>query len=92
MKDLYGYKRYRKQLLRGLRRYTRFSRFCRIAEKMSRESFKNTRRYISAFAFPSKKRGVVSRSGRVKIDVDEPPRDLTGCGEKRIKRVVPFSR
>lgn len=47
---------------------------------------------ISASAFPSKKRGVVSRSGRVKIDVDEPPRDLTGRGEKRIKRVVPFHR
>ena len=48
--------------------------------------------FVSAFAFPSKKRGVVNRSSRVKIDVDEPPRDLTGCGEKRIKRVVPFPR
>lgn len=50
MKDLYGYKRYRKQLLRGLRRYNRFSRFCRIAEKLSRESFKNTRRYMRFFS------------------------------------------
>ena len=40
------YKRYRRELKRGCRRRDRFSRLCAWAEETSRESFKNTRRYL----------------------------------------------
>ena len=40
------YKRYRRELKRGCRRRDRFSRLCAWAEEVSRESFRNTRRYL----------------------------------------------
>ncbi|HIZ09867.1 MAG TPA: hypothetical protein H9726_05205 [Candidatus Borkfalkia avicola] len=40
------YKRFSRRLKRGCRRRDRFSRICAWAERLSRESFKNTRRYL----------------------------------------------
>lgn len=40
------YKRFSRRLKRGGRRRDRFSRICAWAERLSRESFKNTRRYL----------------------------------------------
>ena len=40
------YKQFSRRLKRGCRRRDRFSRICAWAERLSRESFKNTRRYL----------------------------------------------
>lgn len=44
------YRDYRRELERGCRRRDRFSRLCAWLERLSRESFKNTRRYLRFFA------------------------------------------
>ena len=54
------------------------------------KKLKTMRFFVLAFAFPPKKRGVVSRSSKMKIDVDEPSHIIQLFARKVHQTVLVF--